>query len=92
MFGREVITEVDGGQIIAHFISAVPSLRGVAVAELANLIRSPTLDGIIIKDGAGIIFHSTNRLGGMPTTEIDKLQVSTHLIWIVTTIIGCADA
>ena len=73
LFGREVITEVDSGQIIAHFISAVTSLRGVAIAESTILVNAPTLDGIIIKDGAGMIFACTNRLGGMPTTQIDKL-------------------
>ena len=80
MFCRDVITEVDLGKIIAHFISPVTAIISITItkAQLTNIVKAPTLDGTLVEDGAGMLLAGTNCLGGMPTAEIDEYQVGAH--------------
>ena len=47
LFGRDVITKVDGSEIIAHFIRSVATLGRITQPEFAIII-SPAFDGVVV--------------------------------------------
>ena len=49
LFGRDVITEVDGGEIIAHFTRSVATRAPqFTQSKLAPGILPPALDGVVV--------------------------------------------
>ncbi len=76
---RMVITRCDG--LCAAAYSQVDRVRrrrvavcGVAVAELAVLVISPTLDAVVIQNCAGILIACCDGLGGSACSQVDRVD------------------
>jgi hypothetical protein len=59
--GGTTTTQVDGCQTATHFVSAITTSHFVAIAQLTDRVITPTLDGIVGEDGAGMHVARRNR-------------------------------
>ena len=85
--GGPATAEVDRYQITTHFTRPVTTIILIILPKLTRTIIAPTLDGVIVEDGTGMVGASTNCLGSSITTEVNRCQIITHFIRLVTTII-----
>ena len=68
----------------AHLIGSVPTIHRVAIAELTEIVSSPTLDGVVVKKRTGVVCADGNTRSGATSTQIDRSQRITHLTGRVT--------
>lgn len=64
-FGRESASKVHRGR------GWRSSRHGVAVAEVAFVVESPTLDAVVVQDRAGALHAHRHGLGSAPCPKID---------------------
>jgi hypothetical protein len=48
-------TEIHLRQVVAHLVRTIAAVRGVADAELTEVVEAPTLDLIVIEERAGVV-------------------------------------
>jgi hypothetical protein len=92
LHGGATGAEVDGRKIIAHLIRIVASPVGVAEPELTVTVKAPAPYGTIIKEGTGVILSCSDLCGGAAGAEVDGRKIIAHLIRIVASPVGVAEA
>jgi hypothetical protein len=88
-------TEVNHGQIIAHFTRIVAAIILITQTKFALIIISPTFGSVVVEDGTGVVKTDADFFGSTGGTEsvgaeVDRRQIKTHFIGTITTILHIA--
>ncbi len=70
--------EADGGEVVAELVGAVASWVGVAEAELAERVRAPTLDLVVVEECAGVVRPGCDGECGASGAEADGGEAVAH--------------
>ena len=76
---RRQRAEVDHRECVAHLARVVAPVERVPDTELAEGVRPPALDGVVVEPGAGPEQAAGDRGGGAASAQRDRREVVTHL-------------